>query len=322
MGRKTTATDWEYAGILSVSSTLGLGGGGWVFSFRSTTADVWEDFVMLAAGAGTPGLSVEVGLPDFSSDDLSWSKIKCLVPFSASSLDCADASFTTEGVGAAFTGYSSLQLSVTRLGGPTLFSSQENAGFSAGVQFKPGPSFSAMAGKLYSIGTVARDYIVPVVNWSCWSVGAASGLVMAGDALLTGRGQGVLNVFAEGYAWMLAECTDPGTWTISESEREWYRTHKWEAAVIAAGSVVKQYGSKSPADTYDKAREAGKACIYQAMHFIDGFRGDKYYDDLCASHRRLYGQNRSVRQARYEQILWKQIKEGKTARQIGVSLLA
>ncbi len=319
MGRKTAANDWEYAGIISAGASIGLAGGGWVFSFRSKTADVWEDWVMLAAGVAVPGLSVEVSLPDFASDDLSWSKIKSAKGFAAIDLDGARATFTTEGVSAAFAGYSSLFLSASNTWGAPLFTSQENSGYSVGVEIKPVLSAGAMAGIMYGIGSTVRKVVVPVVNWSCWSLGAGSGLLMAGDALITGRGQSVLFAFAEGYAWMLAELTE-GKLNMSVSDAEWYLGLKWEAAVIAAGNTVKQYGSKSPSGTFDDARDAGKACILQTADFLIKSRGRDYWDELCASERGWLGKHKDTRRDSYENSLRNQIKKGATASQIGISL--
>jgi len=79
-------------------------------------------------------------------------------------------------------------------------------------------------------------------------------------------------------------------------------------------------GSRSPTGSFDDAYEAGAACIYQTMDYLVAFRGAEYYEALCALHRELYGSRMGGRQTRYEEILWKQVKEGKSASQIGISL--
>ncbi len=86
MGKDTKADDWRFAGVLSLGASIGLAGGGWVFSFKSNKACHQEDFVLLAAGFGTPGISVDVSLPDFNTNDLGWTPIRCARPFSASDL--------------------------------------------------------------------------------------------------------------------------------------------------------------------------------------------------------------------------------------------
>ena len=116
MNRKGKASDWEYAGVMSLNAGVFLGLGGWVFSFRSKQLDVWEDYILVAGSATTSiGASIELSLPEISSEELSWSQIQCLVPFSAEDLQFSDASFSNAGVGAAFVGYSRMYLSAWKV---------------------------------------------------------------------------------------------------------------------------------------------------------------------------------------------------------------
>ena len=323
MARNTLANDWQFAGIASLSASVGIVTGGWIFSFRSQKANIWEDYILIGGGTAPPGFSAEVSLPDFASDDLGWSNIQCQSPFrefAADQLDGAFAEFTNDGVGAAFVGYSTLFLTVYSKSKAPFFSRQRNDGYSAGIEFKPGYSKSFVMGYMKSIGTIAKDYIVPVVNWACYSIGAGSGLVMAGDALLAGRGISIALVFVEGYARMLAECTDSGSWKIGEAEQSWYSNHMWEATVNSCGKIMKAKGSRSPVGIFDDARKAGEASIFQAMDYLYEFRGAEYYEALCKLHRNLYGENKELRRKRYEQILEQQVRDGKTAGKLGILL--
>src|SRR4051794_15651614 len=100
MGRGTKAFDWQFAGVMSLGASVGLGGGGWLFSFKSKAADWWEDYVLLAAGMVVPGLNVEVSLPDMAEDDLCWSPAESFYGFSAADLGNATGEILTGGVSA------------------------------------------------------------------------------------------------------------------------------------------------------------------------------------------------------------------------------
>jgi hypothetical protein len=110
MGRDTKASDWQFAGILSLGASIGIAGGGWIFTFRSRQAAYQEDFIMLGAGIGTPGTTVEVSLPSFMEGDLSWSPISSRQPFSAEDLSGSKGTIGTYGASAGI-GYSRLYAS-------------------------------------------------------------------------------------------------------------------------------------------------------------------------------------------------------------------
>jgi hypothetical protein len=110
MGRDTKASDWQFAGILSLGASIGVAAGGWIFTFKSLQAAYQEDFIMLGAGIGTPGTTVEVSLPSFLEGDLSWSPIKSHQPFSAEDLDGSKGTIGTYGASAGI-GYSRLYAS-------------------------------------------------------------------------------------------------------------------------------------------------------------------------------------------------------------------
>jgi hypothetical protein len=325
--RSKKATDWEYAGVMTTAASVGLIGGGWMFSFRSKSAGVTEDFVLVAVGVATPGLVVEVSLPDLTTGDLCWSPITSR-PFSAVDLASAGGLILTGGVSAVYGGWSSLFLSAgpsTKgvMTGPPYFSNQRNDGFAVGIEFKPGVSGAAVGGTFVSLGSVLSKVIVTAVNTGILSIGVGTGLFQAGDALLAGRGMAVLNVFCEGYAAMLAEITDAGNWTYTESYLERLDGMNWEGVVNRCGQTVQKMGSRTPNGTYDDAREAGMACVYQAVNSMCYALGQKdYFDALGNSQRSMYGSDKNQRRKRYEQILFEQVKKGKTAKHLGIRLVA
>ncbi len=324
--RNKQASDWEYAGVMTTAASIGLIGGGWMFSFRSKSAGVTEDFVLVAVGVATPGLVIEVSLPELTTGDLCWSPITSR-PFSALDLAYAGGTIATGGVSAVYGGWSSLFLSAAPNGdggrtGAPYFVNQRNDGFAVGIEFKPAVSGAAVAGRFVSLGSVLSKGIVTAVNYSILSVGVGTGLFQAGDALLTGRGQAVLNVFCEGYAAMLAEITDAGNWTYGESYLERLDTMNWEGVVNRCGQTVQKMGSRTPNGTYDDAREAGMACVYQEVNYFCYALGQKeYYDKLGSTHRSMYGAAKNGRRKRYEEILFEQVKKGKTAKQLGLRLV-
>ncbi len=133
MARDTRASDWQFAGILSLGASIGLAAGGWVFTFKSMTAACREDFVMLGAGFGTAGTTLEISLPSFLEGDLSWSPIKSDVPFSAEDLHGAPGVIGTIGASAGL-GYS--RLYATAFGGESRRCSKPQASVKP-----PGPLF-------------------------------------------------------------------------------------------------------------------------------------------------------------------------------------
>lgn len=308
MARGTKATDWEYAGVLSLSASIGLGGGGWLFSFRSKQAQCWEDFVLLGMGIAVPGLSIEVSVPDMATDDLSWSKIQCLRPFSAADLHDSFGDFRTVGASALLVGYSKLYLTAKSKHGPAFFMDQVNDGFSVGVELKPVANISGAGGTLYSIGTVLRDYIVPVINVSFASVGFATGLVQAGDALLTGRGQAVSYSFCNGYARRLADVTSEGKWEIGEDRFQQLQAFHWASVVRTLGKLYRDGGSKANPSLLDNVEIAGEAAILQDVQKLYDTKGEDYCKEIFKRQRTLYGANKDFRRKKYLDVLYKQVQ--------------
>ncbi|MGL4551835.1 MAG: hypothetical protein ACRC33_11670 [Gemmataceae bacterium] len=318
MGRATKAFDWQFAGVMSLNASVGLGGGGWLFSFKSKTADWWEDYVLLAAGAAVPGASLEVSLPDVAEDDLCWSPAESYYGFSAADLGNATGEIGSVGASALLVGYSALTLSARGTDQRPLFWQQRNDGFSVGVQVKPVASGAFVGGKYYSLGTVLRDCIIPVINAGLVSLGF--GLVMASQGLMQGRAQAVSHRFIVGYARRLADITDAGKWEVSEARFEELKAMKWGRDFDRITKRYKDAGSTFTGTLLDEAEVTGEAAVVQDVANLFATKGADWVAKMFERQRALYGQQKQARRRRYLDILFLQVTGGQT--QFGISLSA
>jgi hypothetical protein len=316
MGRATKAFDWQFAGVMSLNASVTLGGGGWLFSFKSKTADWWEDYALLAAGAMIPGVSLEVSVPDMAEDDLCWSPAESYYGFSAADLGNATGEIGSVGASALLVGYSVLTLSARAPNQQPLFFQQPNTGFSVGIEVKPIASGGLVGGKFYSLGTFLRDSLIPMINATLVSVGF--GLVMAGQGLLQGRGLAVSHKFTTGYARRLADITSAGKWEISESRYEELRAMKWERDVARITKLYKETGSTPTGTLLDEAEVAGEAAVIQAVADLFDRKGADWVAKMFENQRALYGQEKEARRRRYLDILFRQVTGGQT--KFGISL--
>jgi len=131
MGNGTKVTDWEVAGVAQVGGAATLGGGAWMFEFKSTLAAVKQAFVFVGAGLGVGGSVGGASAPDFSAGTPSYTAITCDRAFSVDDLSGSAGRLTTAGAGLAV-GYGVTIISAFNLRG-SMFSSQECYGISIGV---------------------------------------------------------------------------------------------------------------------------------------------------------------------------------------------
>ncbi len=327
MGRDTKASDWEFAGILSTTASAVVAAGGWLFTFRSKAANHWEDFVMVGAGAGTPGVSVEVSLPSFTEIDLSWSKITCTRPFSANELHLSSGAIGSAGASIFGLGYSRLYASAgiipdfsAKGRNATLFINQSNDGL--GVLGEKGSKPGAKglkaptsAGAIGVVGVwISAGEIVKGILDAAKAVGTvavyalSAGLFQAGEALLTGRGQAVSYKFSNGYAAMLANLTS------TDPDLSGYGTLKnldWKGYLYRYGTLYVEGGTKAN-DALSAVEQLGQAAILQEVLKYGNMKGGDAWIDAKHLHRRKYGLDDETRRLRYLDILYQQVKDGRT----------
>ncbi len=130
MGFHTTAADWEFTGVCQIGGAAGLGGGGFMFEFRSATAEVREEVFFIGGGIGAGGSMGGAGAPDISTGQMSFSPITCDQPFSLSNLHNCGGRLTSLGA-AAVLGAGMLYISAATFR-EEYFHSQGGFGFSLG----------------------------------------------------------------------------------------------------------------------------------------------------------------------------------------------
>jgi hypothetical protein len=135
MGINTQASDWEFRGVAQLSLAVALGGGGFVFQFRSRTASVEETVFFMGGGLGVgEGVGQGVTPPD-SSGQISYSPIRCDNVFSMIDLHQSGGRLMNIGV-AAIVGYGGLSVSAFNLRTGVLFDNAGGFGPSVGgLQF-------------------------------------------------------------------------------------------------------------------------------------------------------------------------------------------
>ncbi len=126
MSMHITADDWQVAGFGSLSAAEGLGGGVWLFKFKSETAGYARpDFLFAFVGAGSGlGLdfskllklggaiakAVKLG-GNLSTSEISYSPITVRKPFGMEDLDFTFGVLATAGAGIVEKGYSATVIS-------------------------------------------------------------------------------------------------------------------------------------------------------------------------------------------------------------------
>ncbi len=131
MGHGTRATDWGVAGVAQVGGAATVGGGLWMFEFKSVLAAARQPFVFIGAGLGLGGSMGGASAPDMSAGTPSYTSIACDRPFSVDDLSGSAGRLTTAGAGLAL-GYGVTIVTAFNWGG-SMFSSQECYGISIGV---------------------------------------------------------------------------------------------------------------------------------------------------------------------------------------------
>ncbi len=303
MGRETKASDWEFAGVLSGGISIVAAVSAWTFSFRSAAAAHAEDFILVTKGIATVGVSAEISWPDVEAEDLQWSSVGSKRPFSAKELDGSPACVVSGGVSAVLWGYSELLASAGAMT-DLLFSGARNNGFGLGVQLDLGVSAGEYYGSWYSIGSVLKDYVIPPLKAGVVIAGVASGLFMAGEALLRGRNLAIRNAFFSGYAQGLADLTSD---RFSESSTAWnlaalMRTDPAEVLRRELKEYARK-GSSGASLALSAVRDAGQAFILQDVDVFMKSKGNSAYYAEVKRQQSLYGVRDSARQDRYFQLL-------------------
>ncbi len=132
MGLDTKVSDWEFAGITQVSLASIVGGGGYLFKFRSEKAGIRnEDVFFFGAGLGV-GVGVGQGMsaPN-SSGSIPFSPIHCDNAFSLVDLDMSVGELASVGV-SALVGFGALKISASNISTGVLFQEEGGFGISAG----------------------------------------------------------------------------------------------------------------------------------------------------------------------------------------------
>jgi hypothetical protein len=131
MATDTQASDWEFAGITQVSLGAGLGGGGYLFMFRSRTAEFHGEVFFCGAGLGVGGgVGQGMAAPDLSGR-IPYSAIQCGNAFSMADLDNSIGRLVSAGA-AIFAGYGGVSVSAMNIGTGVLFDNAGGFGVSAG----------------------------------------------------------------------------------------------------------------------------------------------------------------------------------------------
>lgn len=142
MALETLASDWEFAGICQIGGAAGLGAGGFMFEFRSATANMREEVFFVGGGIGLGGNVGGAGAPDFSTGEMSFSSIECDNPFSLIGLHNAGGRLTSGGA-AVIVGLGITYISAFTFR-ESFFHSQGGFGFSAGGFGAGGYTFAGL----------------------------------------------------------------------------------------------------------------------------------------------------------------------------------
>jgi hypothetical protein len=98
MALETQASDWEFAGICQIGGAAGIGGGGYMFMFRSETAGERQDVYFFGGGIGMGGSAGGASAPQISTGEIPYSPIDCINPFSMRDLHNSVGSIVSGGV--------------------------------------------------------------------------------------------------------------------------------------------------------------------------------------------------------------------------------
>jgi hypothetical protein len=124
MALDTQASDWEFAGLAEMGAAAGLGGGGYMFTFRSVAASISARVTFLGGGLGL-GEAVGVNLPfPGAAGGVPFSAISCANSFSLADLNMSSGSLLSVGV-SALVGIGAMSVSAMNISTGVLF---ENAG--------------------------------------------------------------------------------------------------------------------------------------------------------------------------------------------------
>src|SRR5215203_173293 len=131
MAVDTQASDWEFAGLAEMGAAAGLGGGGYLFTFRSTTASIRARVTFLGGGLGL-GESVGVNLPPpGSTGEVPFSAISCNNAFSLADLNNSGGRLLSVGV-SALVGIGAMSVSAFNISTGVLFDNAGGYGVSYG----------------------------------------------------------------------------------------------------------------------------------------------------------------------------------------------
>lgn len=131
MGRNTQATDWEFAGMGEMGAAVGVGGGGYIFMFRSETAGVRARVCFLGGGLGLGESVGYSGSPPSSSGGVPYSSIHCDNAFSLADLNNSGGRIMNIGL-SALVGYSAMSISAFNVSTGVLFDRAGGHGMSIG----------------------------------------------------------------------------------------------------------------------------------------------------------------------------------------------
>ena len=131
MSLNTQASDWEFTGLAEMGAAVGLGGGGYMFMFRSETAGIRARVCFLGAGIGF-GESVGASLsPPDSSGRVPYSSVHCDNAFSLADLNNSGGRLASIGV-SALVGYGAMSISAFNVSTGVLFENAGGLGLSVG----------------------------------------------------------------------------------------------------------------------------------------------------------------------------------------------
>ena len=100
MALDTQASDWEFAGICQIGAAAGIGGGGYMFMFRSETASERQDVYFFGGGVGVGGSVGGASSPQISTGEIPYSPITCSNAFSMRDLHNSAGTIASVGVSA------------------------------------------------------------------------------------------------------------------------------------------------------------------------------------------------------------------------------
>jgi hypothetical protein len=131
MSTDTQASDWEFTGITQVSLGALLGGGGYLFMFRSRAAEFHGEVFFCGGGLGAGfGVGQGIAAPN-SSGRISYTAIRCSNAFSMADLDNSVGRLVSVGA-AILVGGGAMSISAMNISTGVLFDNAGGLGISAG----------------------------------------------------------------------------------------------------------------------------------------------------------------------------------------------